>query len=337
MAISKRVAAATAFGRLGLATALSRYGSLVGRDIRILLYHRVVDPARTYDPANVSATPDQFARQLDHMAKEYDVIGFEDLIEMYEGRRKLPRRPLLITFDDGFADNYEFAFPALAQRNMTAAFFVTTDHIGQRELFWFEKVGFLLKRTRERTWELLDGDSIDLVSRDQAATFKDIVTRLKAYPNDQRIEQIRLLEERTLDGTEVIDEINYPMTWDQLDEMTRGGMEIYSHTCAHPVLSTLDQEDEIRRELAESKEQIESRLGKSCTVFAYPVGRWTSYDERTLRILKECGYEIACINETGMNDLETTNKLELYRISVDADLNDDAFKWLLARPQWFAY
>ncbi|MGI9424898.1 MAG: polysaccharide deacetylase family protein [Hyphomicrobiaceae bacterium] len=337
MPYSKRVAAATAFGTLGLATVLSRIASLFRHDIRILIYHRVVDPNRAYDAANVSATPDQFGRQLDYIAQEYDVIGFADLLAVYKGRQTLPKRPLLITFDDGFADNYAFAFPALSERNLTAAFFVTTEHIGQRELFWFDKIGFLLRHARETSWDLLDGRSIELVDRDHASVLREILERLKSLPNAQRLEQVRILEERTLDGTEAVDEINFPMTWAQLEEMLRGGMEIYSHTCTHPVLSTVQHEDEIRRELTVSKDEIEKRLGSSCDVFAYPVGRWSSYDERALRLLKECGYELACINESGTNHLNKTSKLELYRIPVDAFQNDHSFKSLVAQPGLFAY
>lgn len=337
MAVSKRVALATVCGSLELSTLLSRTASLFRQDVRILIYHRIVDPLRAYDSANVSATPEQFGRQLDHVAKEYDVIGFADLLAAYNGAQRLPKRPLLITFDDGFADNYTFAFPALLKRNLTAAFFVTTAHIGQRELFWFDKVGFLLKQTRERSWNLLDGSSVELVGRDLEPVLKDILARLKSFPNEQRIEQIRILEEMSLDGMEAIDEINFPMDWDQLEEMMQGGMEIYSHTCTHPVLSTLGEEEEIRRELAVSKEQIESRLGSSCNVFAYPVGRRSSYDERTLRLVKDCGYELACINESGTNDMKKTDKLELFRIPVDAFQNDHSFKSLVAQPRWFSY
>jgi len=138
MAMPKRVAAATVFGRLGLATALAHAKSLIHPDIRILIYHRVLDPARAYDRANVSTTPDQFARQLDCLQRNYDVISFADLLACYDDPKILPKRPLIITFDDGFADNYTFAFPELKARNMSAAFFVTTGHIGQREFFWVD-------------------------------------------------------------------------------------------------------------------------------------------------------------------------------------------------------
>jgi len=337
MAFSKRVAAASIFGRTGLATGVSRLLSHFRTDVRILIYHRVVDPDRAYDVANVSATPDQFVRQLDFLSQAYDVIGFADLLAAYDGSRQLPKRPLLITFDDGFSDNYAFAFPALAARNLTAAFFVTTGDIGKRELFWFDKVGYLVKITSEASWDLLDGSSIELAGRDRLLVCKDLLNRLKAFPNSKRIKQVQLLEERTLDGSESVDDINFPMTWSQLEEMAQGGMEIYSHTCTHPVLSTLQDEDEIRAELAHSKATIEEKLGRSCNVFAYPVGRWSSYDQRTLRIVNECGYQLACINESGLNDLTRTSKLELRRIPVDRFQNDHSFKALIGQPHWFAY
>jgi len=178
---------------------------------------------------------------------------------------------------------------------------------------------------------------IKLAGRDPSNVCQELLARLKKLPNAQRVEQVRLLEERTLDGSEDIDAINFPMTWDQLAEMSAGGMEIHSHTCTHPVLSTLQDEEQVREELSASKAEIETRLGVTCNVFAYPVGRRTSYDARTLRLVQECGYELACINETGMNELHKTSKFELYRIPVDDFQNDHSFKSLVAQPQWFSY
>lgn len=337
MFYSKRIAAATLFGSLQLPAVLCRALSYFRHEVRILIYHRVVDLGRVYDKENVSASPEQFDRQLDHIKRHYDVISFVDLIAAYSGARALPQRPLLITFDDGFTDNYTYAYPALAARNMSAAFFVTTDNIGKKELFWFDQVGFLVKHAREKSWTLLDDTVVDLADQDRDSVLRQLLARLKTFPDDQRTKQIKILEDMTLDGTEEIDEINYPMTWDQLREMANNGMEIYSHTCSHPILSTLNYEEHIRRELLVSKQKIEEEIGQACNVFAYPVGRKSSYDQRVLRLLKECGYDIACINETGTVNVNDDNKLELCRVPVDHFQNFQSFKSIVAQPHWFSY
>ena len=337
--MSKRLHAATFFGISGMARLFLCMRSLLRRgEIRILTYHRVVDVARVYDTANVSASPEEFEIQVKHYKKNYDLVRFSDLCDIRDRKTATPKRPLLITFDDGFSDNYEFAYPILKSHNVSAAFFIATSHIGKRELFWFDEVGFLLKSTTRNHWILSDGTRFDIPTTNRAVLLKKILKRLKQLPNDARIGEIRRLRCQSDDVQwNAIDEINFPMTWQQVREMTENGMEILSHSHTHPILSKLGSEREILNEVVVSKNMIEREVGRECRVFAYPDGKKAAYDARVMSALRRSGYELACINERGTISNDQAGRLELPRLNVDNFQNIHSLSSMIAWPELFAY
>ena len=123
-------------GRIGVHTSLFGVGSyvrlLARRELRILAYHRIIDPNHAYDSENVSADLENFDWQMRYMRKNYDVISFQELKSIIESGDVLPKRCAMITFDDGFADNYFNAFPILKELGMPALFSVITSRWGQR-------------------------------------------------------------------------------------------------------------------------------------------------------------------------------------------------------------
>src|SRR5215471_15904890 len=123
----------------------SRAGQFLGRrsadgsgSLRILAYHRVLDADPSdfaYDEGVISATTEAFYHQMDFVRRNFDVLTFRELhaIEM-EGKDR-PRRALIITFDDGYRDNYTQAFPVLRHMGLPATIFLATGHIGRSRLF----------------------------------------------------------------------------------------------------------------------------------------------------------------------------------------------------------
>ena len=108
----------------------------VARVVRvpILMYHYVSTPPPDADiyRVDLSVSPDLFAAQLDRLAAEgYTTIDLYDLVSNLARGAPLPEKPVIITFDDGYRDNYENAFPLLVERGMKATFFVVTDFIDE--------------------------------------------------------------------------------------------------------------------------------------------------------------------------------------------------------------
>tara|TARA_R110000782_G_scaffold19151_1_gene52360 strand:+ start:1551 stop:2594 length:1044 start_codon:yes stop_codon:yes gene_type:complete len=338
MVQSKRLVAAELFSKLGLAWLFLRLRSRRRKEVRILTYHRVVDLSRAYDLANVSATPEEFDRQLAYLKKNYDLIRFSDLIEIANGTMSCPRRPLILTFDDGYMDNYEFAFPILKSHGLSAAFFVSTSHIGSNQLFWFEELGFIMRKTKKQSWTLLDGSSIEIPETDRGPTLKRLLKLMKDLPNEARVREIEHLRvESEAFDPEKIDAINFPMNWEHLVEMHNNGMDILSHSHTHPILSTLETYEQVEGEISTPKKLIEENIKANCPVIAYPVGRWDSYDERVLKAVQDAGYELACVYENGVNEVPFDRKFELKRTGIDNFHQLDMFASIVACPEVFTY
>ena len=338
MVQSKRLVAAELFSKLGLAWLFLRLRSQARSEVRILTYHRVVDLSRAYDHANVSATPEEFDRQLAYLKKNYDLIRFSDLIDIANGSMTCPRRPLILSFDDGYMDNYEFAFPILKSHGLSAAFFVSTSHIGSQQLFWFEELGFIMQQTRKKSWTMLDGTKIEVPATDRRQSLKNLLKLMKDLPNEARVREIEHLRaESEAFDPEKIDAINFPMNWEHLVEMHDSGMEILSHSHTHPILSTLETYEQVEGEIRTPKELIEENIAATCPVIAYPVGRWDSYDERVLKAVEDTGYELACVYENGVNRIPFSRKYELKRTGIDNFHRLDMFASIVACPEVFTY
>src|SRR5690349_15804132 len=118
---------------LAYETGLIRAGrGLWAKSLTVINYHRIDNPHRkdfdSFRP-NVSATPDDFNRQMDYLSKWFNVISMQDVVQWLDGQKELPSYSALITFDDGYLDNYTFAYPILRGHNFPALIFLTTEHI----------------------------------------------------------------------------------------------------------------------------------------------------------------------------------------------------------------
>ena len=118
--------------------------------VRILTYHHVAehDDAYPYDPDVADATPAQFRRQMEMLARYGTPIGIDDLLRAVEGD-PLPKNPVMVTFDDGYRSCHDVALPILRAVGLRATFFVSTSFVSERRLYWWEKLALALERARK--------------------------------------------------------------------------------------------------------------------------------------------------------------------------------------------
>lgn len=283
---------------------------------RILMYHRVLDRTTVFDsPFNIVST-ENFEAQMHYLAKNYDCLSLEDFADIARVGRPTPRRSVVITFDDGYRDNYVSAFPALLKYGLPATFFVSSDPIGTDELLWPDRVSAVLNMAGSREIEAgLAGPLRCDLRSDAIGAHLAIHTQLKLLPVAEREATIaRLAGALNVD----LGAIRYAsmLSWDEIREMDEAGMSIGSHTRSHPVLSRLPVE-EIERELRESKETIERQLGHTVRTFAYPCGSPSDIDQRVVASARQ-HYEAAVTTFPGL--CTTSDDLHLLRrIHVDND------------------
>ncbi len=309
------------------------------KDLRILAYHRVCDHSQCNDNdiSLISANEEQFEWQVKHVNKNYDLISFDDLKDVVNGKIKTPQRPVIITFDDGFLDNYKNAYPVLKKHRAKATFFVSTGYIGTKDNFWFNQVyrSFQNPANKQALIEDLKIDiqfSEDKIQRQEE--IYNIIEALKKCPNNQRLQHVEYIMEhypsRNFDET-----LNLPMNWEQLREMSDNSMEIASHTITHPILSNLT-EKELIEEIHESKYVIEKMCNRSVSAIAYPVGMSFAYNDNILQQVRNAEYMFGASYIAGTNYFKNMNFHDLKRIHVECYTTKAMFKAMLSFPELFA-
>lgn len=331
------------WGGLGLATATLKLAALASRQLVILAYHRVLDigdeDSYPGDPELVSASVQNFEAQMRFVRDHMTPLSLAAVLNALDQRHSLPARSVVVTFDDGHADNYTNAFPILKSLGVPATIFLSTAYIDAvRTPFWFERIAELLYFAPRGTLAL-DGYARtmsldDIVSRRQETGL--LLRHVKREPNPRRLALLAELEARLGPSVPAAHAARrVAMTWDEVREMADAGIEFGSHTVSHPILSRLE-EAEIVAELTVSRECIRARTGQAVEAVAYPVGKADAYDDRVIRAARACGYRVGLSYESGVNRRLGTDLFELRRLAVERYVSLGNFKAMLSLPRVFA-
>jgi peptidoglycan/xylan/chitin deacetylase (PgdA/CDA1 family) len=312
------------------------------KDLRILAYHRVLQvdepDAFAFDLNEVSASPSQFYDQMQWVKRHYNPIRFHDFLAACDGGAPLPPRPLIVTFDDGYDDNYHVAFPILRELGLSAMFFVSTGHIDRGEPYAYDWLVHMLCRTRAtRLWveELNFDQPMPNTLAARRALAESLLFQLKALDASTQAAVIARLG--TAWGMQPGKHAQCrPMTWDQLREMRAAGMEVGSHGVDHHILAKLSPAA-MMAEVHESMSTLKRELGAPIEVLSYPVGGPDSYNGHVIDAARQAGFRMACNYVTGVNRLPAAAHFELQRLSVESEMDIDWFAAMTAMPEVFAH
>ena len=329
--------------RLARRLAIGPLASFLGRlrawrGVLSLAYHRVGHAAGSpFDRGLWSATPEVFRAQLRHLKRHFDVVGPADLAEVV---RKARGRYVLITFDDGYRDNYEQAFPILRTEGLGATFFVTTGFVDRPRLPWWDEVAWMVRTSGREglpAGEWLDAPvAFDPPRREKA--IRTLLARYKQLPGESTAAYMDFLagatgSGRCRDADAAVDSMW--MTWDMLREMKAGGMWVGGHTVNHPVLARLDR-DRQGQEITGCAARLREELGEPMRWFSYPVGGPDAFNDDTRRCLRDVGVEVAFSYYGGYRQFDDWDWHDVRRVAVETDVTDADFRGMLALPQAFA-
>ncbi|MFC1985419.1 polysaccharide deacetylase family protein [Chloroflexota bacterium] len=234
--------------------------------------------------------PQNFDQQINYLCHNYEIISLEDLARYAGERKALHGRIAVITFDDGYRDNYLYAYPILKKYKVTATIFLTSGHIGTGSLFWWDKIHYALHNTPLRTIELKEFGSYSLASyTDRVKVSADISSKLIKLPETEKIRLTERLMALSLvtPPTHLAKELL--LSWDEVKEMKEGSITFGAHTVNHPILTRLPLEH-AKNEILQSKKDIEKHIGQTVTAFAYPNGALGDFDCEHVRFLKDNGF-----------------------------------------------
>lgn len=271
--------------------------------ITVLRYHSIqVDPKLNHDviDSDIVHPLDVFAEQMEFVARKYIPVSMDEVSLFLEGKKPIPKNAIAVTFDDGFADNYEVANPVLKRFGIPATFYVTVSSIASRALPWFCYIRYAFIKTSKRKWY----DSETGIERnietlcDNLAVFRIVANRCAALSN---IEQKKYVKKIELDldvspfsGPDLI------LSWEQIRKLNNDGHIIGSHTMTHPNVAYLDNSDQ-KWELDESKLILENKLGVLCNHFSYPHPTLhPHWSEQTVALTAAAGYKTATTTTLGV-------------------------------------
>ena len=273
---------------------LDAYGFLRERlfepQATILMYHRVGKNLEPRSGLSIPVTPEVFEEQMNYLRSRYKIMSLDELA-MYVGKKKsLPKKIVSITFDDGYKDNYLYAYPILRKYNIPATIFLATGYIDTASLFWWDRMTYCIQNTKLGVLELDVLGAYPLKStRDRLIAESNIKTRLIELSERKKCELIENLE--NISGVNIPDSLGREviLSWDEIKEMSGNGITFGAHTVTHPILTRLPME-EAKEEIVKSKLRIEEEIGKSVSLFCYPEGRPWDYNEEIKQNLKGSGF-----------------------------------------------
>jgi len=324
--------------RLGLTSVLDQ---LPCRNRLVVVnYHRIGDYREALNPNLYSATVDELETQIQLLKRRYRILNIDEAIDYLRGGRSGQEAAALITFDDGYLDNYELAFPVLRDQQVPATFFLTTSHVGSSHLTASDQIAHLLRNPSQARFTLSYPRplELDLQRRPFYVELRRVLQLYKATENrdpDRFFDHLR--SHCPVDTLETAE--RRFVNWDEAATMASEGMTIGSHTCTHPILSRLSLQDQIE-ELTDSKRLIEQKLGRPTRSIAYPVGSLSAFSATTQRAAAEAGYEIAFSHYGGFNEPGRTNLFDVRRNSVLSRTGRPRFRFRVAMARasgrwWF--
>jgi peptidoglycan/xylan/chitin deacetylase (PgdA/CDA1 family) len=255
------------------------------RKLLILCHHRIAPPGDKFTYLGVPQ--DIFEQQIVFLKRYFKIVSFKEGVESLK-TGSIRKSLVVLNFDDGYRDNYLYAFPILKKYNITATIFLAAGFIGTKEQFWWDIVADIilgsshLKGKEIEKMDMIDGinDSLQKISpKERNIKIEVIRKKLEFSENDRGEREI--------------------LNWEEIKEMSRYGIEFGSHTLTHPDLTLLGK-DGLIREISMSKQVLEGALGKEILGFAYPHG---FYNDDVKKIVTESNYLYARTMLNGFNNM----------------------------------
>ncbi len=301
-----------------------------GRRLSILIFHRVTPEPDPLFPGEMHAA--RFDAVLATLAAAFHVLPLAEAIARLE-RSALPPRAVSITFDDGYADNYEIALPALLKHGLHSTFFIATGFLDGGTM-WNDQVIDAIRCCPEPELDLgwlgLGTCAVGAASA-KRSTIDRVLGKLKYVPLEERSERVARLRESTVPAKPP----RQMLTSAEVRALHDAGMEIGGHTRDHPILAVLPP-DAAARQIGEDRERLTGILGAPPALFAYPNGKpREDYTRANVEMVRRAGYQAAVTTARGSADVGS-DRYQLPRFTPwDVDLRRFALRMagnFAARP-----
>jgi peptidoglycan/xylan/chitin deacetylase (PgdA/CDA1 family) len=288
--------------------------------VAILIYHRVCPKKDEWSLEPLS--PESFETQMKYLVQNYEILSLDKLVQITKSGKLLPEKAVVVTLDDGYKDNYLYAYPVFRKYNIPATIFLTTGYIGGSELFWWDKVAYIIENsTSIKKLDLKDLGSYSLQSEPDRTHVKTIICeKLTKLPDNKKNSVIKNLLNTC--QVEIPRDLGKKLvlSWEEVKEMDNAGVTFGAHSVNHPILINMPLEQS-KNEIVQSKRDIEEKLGKEVTAFSYPNG---NFNAEIVELVRKSGFTCAVSVYPGMPPKLVGPKDSVYylsRIGTFEDLN----------------
>ena len=208
-----------------------------GGGFRVLMYHHILPEENPFLPG---VTRKVFFRQIKYLQRAYRIMDLGDLVLLLKERKSIPPRSLALTFDDGYEDFYQQAFPLLKSLSLPATVFVATGFIDTDLVPWTDELRILFRKTSQNRLEIKDGAGERYSWNDEASklrALRRVKGSLKALPEEERLSRYREIKARL--KVEPAGETRI-LTRRQIREMAAAGVSFGGHTVHHTILTKIN-------------------------------------------------------------------------------------------------
>lgn len=309
---------------------------LAGGGATCLMYHHIAPgPARRearFQPnLELFVAEEELDKQAAYLARNHDCLAIGEAVALLQAGR-LPRRAAVVTFDDGYRDNL-LAVPILKRHGVPATIYITTGAIARARTFWWDEHEAILGALEwlELTWKGT-AHRWELGTRDlKERAFADLNRMFKALPppgQDELLAVLRASAEAAGLPPPYFDP-EAMLTWDEVIALDREPLiTIGAHTVDHFVMRQL-RDDELERQVRESRDELERRLGHPVRHFAYPFGREEHADAREFAAVERAGF-VSAVTTRPAHWRGNVSLHALPRLAVDYSDALEDFRWKLS-------
>jgi hypothetical protein len=291
------------------------------KKVAVLMYHGVVEtPLEIPDWCFISKH--DFSLQMEYLHRNFKIISLAQAVQSMR-EEQINEPTAVITFDDGYQNVHDVAYPVMSRLGIPATVFLNTGFTDTANTLWFCRLNMAISATRCRklSW---NGQEYDLSSRAaRTRTCSRLQSRLKQLPHQQLLDNLDVIREAL--GIQTADEAPKDSPFRILDSQSIGKMaasgliEFGAHTATHTILTRVSEE-RARQEILSSIGETQRLTSKPCTLFAYPNGRAVDYNDIVMKFLGESGVQAAVTTREGPNT-SSTPPLELRRYGIGAGLS----------------
>ncbi len=292
----------------------------------ILAYHRVI-PAdseeKRFIQPGMYVTTGIFDKQMAYIKKYYNVIALEELLN-----NPGVKNACIVTFDDGWYDNYQYAYPILRKHSIPATIFLATNLIGTNIWAWPDRISYYIhSATRDAVDAVVNmillQDHIMSTRRIKELTCSgnrtiladELINYLKFVTEEARNSLMAVIDSRMGSLLYVLNKQRPWMTWSEINEMSSDKIAFGAHSHNHVILTQTNIE-EATKEILDSRNTLLDKLRRPVNMFSYPNG---NYNYELMQAINKLGFKLAVTTKRGMLD-ESENLLALRRVLIHNDM-----------------